>query len=70
MTRFEIERTPKVFLNVKYEKVIINSDPDMNINAYLHLTLKLEMSKVKVKDKGGNGKCSSRHINMWRLKEE
>ena len=41
--------------NVKYERVIINSVPAMNIKATLHFTAKLKMLKVEVKDKGHNG---------------
>ena len=38
-------------MHVKFERVLINSFPTMNLN-HLHLTLKLEMSKVKDE---GNG---------------
>ena len=44
----------KVYRNVKYERVIINSVPAMDINAKFYLTLKLETLKVKVKDQGRN----------------
>ena len=38
-------------MQVKFERVIVNSVPLMDLNTNLHLTLKLEMLKVKVKDK-------------------
>ena len=58
-----------LYMYVKFERVIINSVPLMDINANLHLTLKLEVLKVKVKDKGRNGKCSWKCICMWSLKK-
>ena len=45
----------KEFMQVKFERVIVNSVPLMDLNTNLHLTLKLEILKVKVKDKGCNG---------------
>ena len=44
----------KVYLTVKYERVIVDSVPTVDINENLHITLKLEM--LKVKDEGRNGK--------------
>ena len=41
-------------MHVKFERVIINSVPFMDLNTNLHLTLKLEMLDFKVKDEGGN----------------
>ena len=45
----------KVFIQVKFEKVIVISVSLMDLNTNLHLTLKLEMLKVKVKDKVSRG---------------
>ena len=42
-------------MNIKFERVIVNSTPTMDLNTNLHVTLKLEILKVKVKDKGING---------------
>ena len=44
-----------VYINVKFEIVIINSFPTKDLNANLHLILTLEMLKVKVKDNGNSG---------------
>ena len=42
----------EMYKHGKFERVIVNSFPTIDLNANLNLTLKLEM--LKVKDKGRN----------------